>query len=803
MTPLMRQYWDIKSLHKDKILFFRMGDFFELFFDDAVTAAPLVGITLTQRNKKSQDETPMCGLPHHAVAGPINKLLSLGFKVALCDQIEDPKLAKGIVKRAVTQILTPGMVYDPSTLEQNRAFYLACVLGQNLAIVETSTGECLIYEDLNIITLKRLLRTLPIVELVVPDQALFLKLFPDLKCGFLLSEFKDESPDIESLIKNYLKSLGRTELTEILGEFKLQTVSQFLELSPTTLSHLEILEGSDSANTGSLLKAIDRTQTAMGGRLMRERLSFPLLKEADILKRQQKVEYWIQRSQELKQLREKLKSVGDIERRFFRITQNQSNARDVLSLLDALEKALLIYENPVSSLVKKLSHFMNSEAPISVREGGIFNVGYNSELDSWIDLSQNGQKWLSELETREKEKTGIGSLKVRYNHVFGFYIEVTHVHKEKIPSHYLRKQTLANAERFYTEELLELEKKILSSQARRNELEYSLFLEVKTEILSWGSEIRKFARIIAELDVDSSLAWLAIESNYVKPRFSKSLKLKSARHPVIERVVKNKYVPNDISMENGEILLLTGPNMAGKSTILRQVALTAIMAQVGSFVPAAEAQIPLFDRIFTRIGAHDLLSHGLSTFMVEMTETAELLNSGTSNSLFILDEVGRGTSTYDGMSLAQSILEYIAQNIKALTLFSTHYHELVSVSQIFPQIKNAHLGVAETSADLRFLYQLKDGPAHKSYGVQVAKRAGLPDQVIKRANQILASKETVQSQTTFENLLLSSEPQRQNPSNEIHEKWMTELGQLDISSTTPMEALVKIEKWKKEMEKLQ
>ena len=810
MTPLMRQYWDIKALHQDKILLFRMGDFFEMFFDDAVTAAPILGIALTQRNKKSADETPMCGMPHHSVAGPINKLLSAGLKVAICDQLEDPKQAKGIVKRGVTRVLTPGMVYDPETLEPQSAHYLACFDEQTLACVDSTTGEAFYFSDLTQIEFKRLTQVLPIAELVTAS---------DLKPDFnrLLSHHDSviggNEPKAVRRLRSYMQSLGNGEGPKNIGTFHEKNLKSRLDLSPTVIRHLEIFSTYKGEGAGSLFHALDRTRTFAGARLLRSWLQFPLIDKKEILARQDQVEWWRTNPGPLKIFRDLLTGMGDLERRMGKITQPQSHARDLLSLADSISvglKALRVIENQFSpekatrleSLSNKLVNTFVEEPPLSTTQGYMIRTGVLPLLDEYIELSTNSQGLLQQMEEREKAQTGISSLKIRYNNVFGYYIEITNTHKDKAPKHYMRKQTLTNAERYTTDELNELEKKVLSAQTKRSDLEKEIFEQMRSEVLNTAGDILTLAHDLSEKDVFSSLAWLAIEKRYTRPQFTQDgTDLKASRHPVVEQTVKKSFVPNNIEITHGGCLLLTGPNMAGKSTIMRQVALTAILAQIGSFVPADEAKLPIFEHLFTRIGASDQLSEGLSTFMVEMIETAEMLEKSTAKSLIILDEIGRGTSTFDGMSLAQSILEHILQKVKATTLFATHYHELTSLSQLYPQLQNGHMTVTERSGEIRFLHTLAAGPAQKSYGIQVAKLAGLPDEVTKRAAQLLKEKEnkTPTQQMSLMDVAAVAELPAVSPQ---LEGLVNEVLKFQVNSTTPLDAMMKIAQWQETLSQI-
>lgn len=817
----MRQYWDIKSAHEDKILLFRMGDFFEMFFDDAVKAAPIIGIALTQRNKKSADETPMCGVPHHSIAGPINKLLKAGLKIAICDQIEDPKLAKGIVKRAVTRVLTPGMVYDSETLSQNESNYLACLDEGSLACVETSTGEGFYFENLDDESAERLLSVLPIAELVVPSKEA-------IKTSFqgLISEHQGllESNQVLAVrrLLSYVKSLGGEESLKTLKPFERRSLQKRLDLSPTVLRHLEVFSTYKGEGAGSLLTAMDRTKTSAGARTLRSWISFPLTDVVEIQHRQNRVQTWMKDPGKLKQLREVLATMGDLERRLGKIAQPQCNGRDLQALSSAVEAGLSAVQiagetfpgDKLVALKNEIDHTLSDEQPLLTRQGHLIRKGYTPELDELIALSTDSQSLLQKMEETEKAQTGISSLKIRYNSVFGYYIEITNTHKDKVPSHYLRKQTLTNAERYCTDELIELEKKVLSAQGKRADLEFAIFEELRKKVLSHAQDLLALATVTSEMDVISSLAWLAIERKYVRPVFveGQGLFLKASRHPVVEQMVQHPFVPNDIQIGDAGCMVLTGPNMAGKSTLMRQVALTAILAQMGSFVPADEAKLPIFDHLFTRIGASDQLSEGLSTFMVEMTETAEMLKKSTSKSLLILDEIGRGTSTYDGMSLAQAILEYLLSEKKAMALFATHYHELTKLDDQYPKMLNAHMTVNEKNGEIRFLHTLTSGPAQKSYGIQVAKLAGMPASITQKAQKLLAGiegKSPHSAKVSPQLSLMDYQPVMAVDENislmqEKMEQWkmvVETIQKFPVTQKTPIEALLSISQWQKDLSK--
>lgn len=826
----MKQYWDIKSVHQDKILLFRMGDFFEMFYDDAVTAAPILGIALTQRNKKSQDETPMCGMPHHSIAGPINKLLAAGFKVAICDQLEDPKQAKGIVKRGVTRVLTPGMVYDSDTLDGTKPHYLVGLDNESISFLDTTTGEAFYFRSKNPSELLRFVQILPVAEVVVSkaDEGLI----KDLQ-GTLISFHEDTVEMTHELLKNaaplssarllsYVRSLSSDEQLTTLSPFIEKDLEHRLEISSTVLRHLEVFSTYKGEGPGSLFHAINRTQTSAGSRLLRQWLSFPLRDQKAIEARLVTVQFWRDHVLELKRARQILAQMGDIERRLGKISQPQCNGRDLLALAGSVHAGLSALEvlvaasggtaffEPLRDLAYKIERTIVEEPPLTTKQGYLIRQGVSPELDELIELSTHSQSLVARMEAEEKEKTGISSLKIRYNNVFGYYIEITNTHKDKVPDRYQRKQTLTNAERYCTDELIELERKVLSANTKRADLEFEFFEALRKDILTACPALLKLARECSEMDVVAGLAWLSLEEKYVRPSFvdDGSLAIKAGRHPVVEQTVKKNFVANDIELRPHSCLLLTGPNMAGKSTLMRQVALIAILAQTGSFVPADEVKLPIFDAIFTRIGASDQLSEGLSTFMVEMTETSAMLKNATQNSLVILDEVGRGTSTFDGMCLAQSILEHLLSEVKALTFFATHYHELTTLDQSYGQINNAHMTVAEKNGEIRFLHTLVKGPALKSYGVQVAELAGLPASVTKRAKSLLRDIESKRVQASSQLSLLDSweetlateplppvEPAALQVPESI-QNLMVELEKYPLMQMSPLEAINQIAKWK-------
>lgn len=866
LTPLMQQYWDIKQAHADKIVLFRMGDFFEMFHRDAETAAPVLGIALTSRNKKAADETPMCGVPHHSIANSINKLLANGFKVAICDQIEDPKTAKGLVKRAVTRILSPGVVYDPDTLDGLKANYLASFDEGSLAFLDTTTGESFYFLTKDQGRREQLILNLQPVEIVIPQrlEASFkTQVWPGgfqpivtVHDGRREKLSRDGRPDNEPdhwpesayrLLDYVVHMQGATAL-ETIAPFEARELLDRMEWPQAAIRHLEIFSTYKGEAKGSLFHAINRCKTASGARLLRSWLSFPLVSLPAIQRRHDLIDSWLAAPDRLQSARSILSRMGDVQRRLAKMSAPNVNPRDLQALAESvkagIEVSAIVPQGAAAGssravvapdllaaadrVVRDIESTLSDEPPVQIKNGGVIRAGFSRELDELTELSTNSHELILKLEARERDLTGISSLKVRFNNVFGYYIEITNTHKDKVPKdRYERKQTLANAERYLTPELAELESKVLSAQAKRLDLEQKLFTDLVARCLLEARSLLQLAAAWAEVDVVSSVAHLSIEQGYCRPRLEEggSLELKASRHPVIEQSLSVPFVANDIRLEREGCLLLTGPNMAGKSTLMRQVAIAAVLAQAGCFVPAREAKLPLFDRVFTRIGASDFLSEGLSTFMVEMKETAEMLNSATENSLVVLDEIGRGTSTYDGMSLAQAILEFLLESRRCMTLFATHYHELTALAATFPALKNAHMRIHESpavkpgqGAVITFLHQLAEGAASKSYGIHVAKLAGLPASVTRRASAILKRLESETSvgddkQMTLMNFLdravddlhegaSSLESALAAPEGMVSDALQNlqgELTDLDVSQLTPLEALNRIAKWQQSL----
>lgn len=871
-TPLMKQYWTVKSAHPDKIVLFRMGDFFEMFHRDAETAAPVLGIALTFRNKKAKDETPMCGVPHHSVSGSINKLLAAGFKIAICDQLEDPKQAKGLVKRGITRVLTPGMVFDPESLDASVSHYLASwdpkTGDGSVAFFDVTTGEGFYFLGLEAKQAQEMAEALRAVEWVMPATsqsgqapAEHFSVAAE-RAGATLTwhnsvELKSADDEVlaePAWLKSAPKAVQRLvsyaalqysaptarEWLQALARFEARELSGRLRLSPTTLQHLEVFSTYKGESRGSLFHAVDRTRTSAGARLLRSWLQFPLCSRNEIVSRQERVASWLAQPtqlSELDELRSALGGVGDLPRRLAKATGQGRGPRDLASLRASLGAAILAtevgiksdaaasrawqkLEAEIRSVYEELERVLAEEPPQLLRQGGSIRAGASKELDELVTLATDSSRLVLELEQRERELTGIPSLKIRWNNVFGYSIEITNTHRERVPvGRYQRKQTLANAERYVTDELVELERKVVTAQDRRLNLEESIFQGLARLVSSQARAITEFAAMLAELDVVTGLAVLAREENYSRPIFGEdfSISIKASRHPVVEQLSGHPFIANDLVIQPGECLLLTGPNMAGKSTLMRQVAVTQILAQIGSYVPAEQAQLPILERVLTRIGASDALAEGLSTFMVEMKETAELLAEADEKSLVVLDEIGRGTSTFDGMALAQAILEHLLTEKQCLTLFATHYHELTELEARFPRLRNAHMAIHEKSAgEIVFLHRLVSGPATKSYGIAVARLAGLSPSITRRAAQILKevelslSRQAPRSQLSLfdqstsiathqledESTLMDAALIEADP---VRERVMAEISSLELERLTPLDAFLRLVEWRREL----
>ena len=797
MTPMMKVYCETKEKYKDCILFYRLGDFYEMFFEDALIASKELEITLTGKDCGLKERAPMCGVPFHAVDGYLNKLVSKGYKVAICEQLEDPKQAKGLVKRDVIRVVTPGTNLDAQALDESRNNYLMCIICMEdrygLSVADISTGEYLVTE---LDSEKKLLDE---INKFSPSEIICNHSFyvsgvdiEDMKERLHISVFSldswyfDDALCARNLMEHFhvssLSGLGLDAyscgiiaagaLLQYLIETQKTSIANLTALTPYSISKYMVLDSSTRRNLelcetlreknkrGSLLWVLDKTKTAMGARMLRRYLEQPLIEKEEIMQRLDAVEELKDNAITREELREYLNPVYDLERLISRISYQTANPRDLVAFktsLSMLPHIKYIMKSLQSPLLVQLQEEMDEladlfalvdtaivdEPPISIRDGGFIKEGYNEEVDRLRHAKTEGKSWMAKLEAEEREKTGIKTMKVKYNKVFGYYLEVTNSYKDMVPDYYTRKQTLTNAERYITPELKELEETILGSEDKLTALEYDLYVEVRGKIADEILRIQKTAHAIAGVDVFASLALVAERGNYVKPSINEKgvLDIKNGRHPVVEKMIPNDmFIANDTYLDNGKsrISIITGPNMAGKSTYMRQTALIVLMAQIGSFVPADAAKIGLVDRIFTRVGASDDLASGQSTFMVEMTEVANILRNATRNSLLILDEIGRGTSTFDGLSIAWAVVEYISNPklLGAKTLFATHYHELTELEGKLPGVNNYCIAVKENGDDIVFLRKIIQGGADKSYGIQVAKLAGVPDMVIERAKEL-------------------------------------------------------------------
>lgn len=800
-TPMIQQYLKVKAEYQDAFLFFRLGDFYEMFFEDALKASQELEITLTSRDGGGEERIPMCGVPHHSAQNYIEILVEKGYKVAICEQTEDPKQAKGVVRREVIQLITPGTLMEGRGLTDKENNYIASITSFEdatfgLAYTDISTGESrsTILSD----NFEEVLNELAVIrakEVVVSssfdgewqkkmrERDVLAISFEDNDTKgdayvHLLKELTQQKLEkTASRLFNYLYRTQKRSLDHLQPVTTYQ-IHQYMKIDYYSKRNLELTETIRSkGKKGSLLWLLDETMTSMGGRMLKSWIDRPLINKHEIEKRQNMVETLLQHYFERQDLREKLKEVYDLERLAGRVAFGNVNARDLVQLKRSLLQVPLLKEimmglreektvaelDPCEEVTDLLEQSIVENPPLSLKEGNIIRDGYHEELDRYRDASRNGKTWIAQLERMEREKTGIKSLKIGYNRVFGYYIEVTRANLHLLQEgQYERKQTLTNAERFITPELKEKETLILQAEEKCGELEYDLFTQIREIVKEYIPRLQALAKTISMLDVLQCFAQVSEERHYVKPQFSneRRIVLKDGRHPVVEKVLNTQeYVPNDCYMDNDrEVLLITGPNMSGKSTYMRQIALTAILAQIGCYVPANEAILPIFDQVFTRIGAADDLISGQSTFMVEMLEAKNAITYATQNSLILFDEIGRGTSTYDGMALAQAIIEYIHDRIGAKTLFSTHYHELTVLEEELIKLKNVHVSAIEHNGRVVFLHKIKEGPADKSYGIHVAQLAELPKDLIKRATEILQMLEQSESQAAPVEKILQPAP---------------------------------------------
>jgi DNA mismatch repair protein MutS len=865
-TPLMVQYHAVKAEHKDAVLFFRMGDFFEMFYEDAKIASKVLGLTLTSRGHGKAGDVPLAGFPHHALEVYLGKMIRAGYKVAICDQVEDPKLAKGIVKREVIQVATPGTLTEEKLLESKRNNFLAAVYFQEercgLASADVSTGEFQITEcpvrkltdELESIhpseilvsedqseRLERTFRSNGFSPLITKRESwifgraygyeMLTRHFGTTSLKGFGCEDLDAGLSAAGAVFTYLKETQKNDLSHIRG-LRRYSDEQFMMLDASTRRNLEIAASMiGGRREGTLLSIVDRTLTPMGGRTLSSWLFRPLRQIKPIRERSDGVEELVAEKEMRRQIASLFKGMGDSERLIARVATGKAGPRDIVALKAGLKKIPPLRQILTDTRAEKLIGILNALAPcepaveavekalmddppVAVSDGGVIRDGYNKELDELRSIAFSGKDWIAKLQKTERERTGISSLKVGYNQIFGYYIEVTNPHLAKIPKDYIRKQTLVNAERFITPELKDMEDKILHAEEKLVELESRLFDELRKSVAEFSAPVQQNSRLIGELDALLSLAEIADEHRYVKPEIHEGneIEIEEGRHPVVERLLPpgQPFIPNDVKLDNEEnqVLIITGPNMAGKSTFIRQVGLIALMAQIGSFVPAKKARIGLVDRIFTRVGAQDNVAGGESTFLVEMNETANILNNATPKSLVLLDEIGRGTSTFDGLSIAWAVAEYLHNHptIQAKTLFATHYHELTELALILPRVKNFNVAVREWGDHIVFLRKIVPGGCDHSYGIQVARLAGLPGEVIHRAKEILRNleaNELTPNQTPKlaaggegKWMVAQSPPQLDIFAGK--ESLLVEaLQKLDVNSLTPLEALQKLDELKK------
>ena len=857
VTPMMEQYFEIKNRYRHCLLFFRLGDFYELFFDDAVIGSRELGLTLTGKDWGQKERAPMCGVPFHSADSYIDKLVQSGYKVAICEQVEDPKLAKGIVKRDVIRIVTPGTVIDNEVLDENKNNYIMSIYGDSkgyaLAVCDVTTGEFQTAEFTSANAEEKLFDE---AARFMPAEIITNGYFLNTPCAGRIRKNLNidlnDAGDACFAYRNAAKTicrhfdilsvdgLGLGERTfsvcasgglldylyetqknnlEHIGKITLYSTNDFMLLDVSTRRNLELTETMrENSRRGSLLWVIDKTKTAMGARLLRKWVEQPLINSADINKRLDAVEELKDDFFKREEIKDVLSTMHDFERIMGRIVYKTANARELVNLKNSIEnlpQLKKILENSKSGYMEEIYSELDTledifalidkaivdDPPFSVREGGMIKEGYSSEADSLLQAKRRGSDWISDMEKQEREKTGIKNLRINYNRVFGYYIEVTKSYLDLVPENYMRKQTLANCERYTTKELNDLADLILGSSDRLIDLEYNIFCDVREKVASQVNRIQYTAYITAVCDAIQSLAETAQAQDYVKPVVDDGevIDIKDGRHPSVEKMSDGAFIANDVYLDNEDnrLLIITGPNMAGKSTYMRQNAIITILAQIGSFVPASSAHIGVCDRIFTRVGASDDLASGQSTYMMEMTEVANILNNATSKSLLILDEIGRGTSTFDGLSIAWAVMEYIAdkKQIGAKTLFATHYHELTELEGKLPGVKNYCITVKEEGEDIIFLRKIKRGGADHSYGIQVARLAGLPNKVIKRSTAILKKLNAADIAKKTRKLADEAKEAAEEEAVQIdmfnikENQIIDDINKIDVMSLTPIQAL--------------
>ena len=863
LTPMMQQYMETKKQYADCILFYRLGDFYEMFFEDAITASKELEITLTGKNCGMEERAPMCGVPYHSVDSYLNRLVEKGYKVAICEQVEDPQQAKGIVKREVVRVVTAGTNMNTQALDETKNNYIMCIVyladRYGLAVADVSTGDYFVTElDSGRKLLDEIHKFSP--SEIICNESFYMSgldlddlkhrlgmmiysidthFFDDEMCARILKEHF-HTATLEGLglgdyncgviaagaLLKYLYEIQKTSLSHI-THITGYTTGKYMLLDSSSRRNLELCETlREKQKRGSLLWVLDKTKTAMGARMLRSYIEQPLIDRTAIEKRLEAVEELKDQAIAREEIREYLSPVYDLERLISRVTYQSANPRDLISFRNSLEmlphiKYLLkemqggllqqICEelDPLEDLHQLLEESIMEEPPLAMKEGGIIKDGYDADVDMLRQAKTEGKNWLAQLEEEEREKTGIRNLKIKYNKVFGYYLEVTNAYKEMVPDYYTRKQTLANAERFITPRLKELEDTILGAEDKLYALEYNLYCKVRDRIASEVLRVQQTAKAVAKIDVFTSLALVAERNNYVRPKINEKglIDIRGGRHPVVERMTPdNMFIANDTLLDDkkNRVSIITGPNMAGKSTYMRQSALIVLMAQIGSFVPADSANIGICDRIFTRVGASDDLASGQSTFMVEMTEVANILRNATSSSLLILDEIGRGTSTFDGLSIAWAVVEHISNKklLGAKTLFATHYHELTELEGKIDSVNNYCIAVKEQGDDIVFLRKIVKGGADKSYGIQVAKLAGVPESVIARAKEIVGELSEADITTKVREISAQTETKtRQKKYDEVDLAQMSlfdtvrdddvleELKEVDVTNLTPMDAL--------------
>lgn len=825
-TPMMKHYLELKEQHEDAIIFYRLGDFYEMFFEDAKTASSELDLVLTGRNAGVEERVPMCGIPHHAAKGYIQRLIQKGYKVAIVEQLEDPALAKGLVKRDVIKIVTPGTIMDEVS-DEKTTVYIASLhdfqFGLAVILCEMTTGELraqLI--DKHVMAIQKVLLGNNVREIVIQEKfdKKIVKMIEEMQTitvsyhndNALKEEYRHLLNGIEDdrvetafgVLTNYLDETQKRNMAH-LNAVEMVYENDFLQMDFSTKQNLELTSSLRSnSRSQTLWSFLDKCRSSMGSRLLKKWIEYPLVDTAMINRRLDAVEYLNDNFITKDELREHLGFVYDMERLSARVAYGSANPRDILRLIKTLEHTPQIFElfhdcsayeefqsiDPCRELYDMIEGAIIDNPPLTLKDGGVFVEGYNEELDQVREIGKNGKNWILELENKERERTGVKSLKIGYNRVFGYYIEVTKTNLDSIKDEfgYVRKQTLTNAERFITQELKDKEDAIVHAQERSIRLEAELFNHLLNQIKVYLPKLHDLSHALATIDALYALAEISSENGYTRPQFhtGHSIHMKEARHPILDRMMKTtRYVSNDLEMgEDNDILMITGPNMGGKSTYMRQTVLLVIMAQIGCFVPAKKAEMPIFDQIFTRIGASDDIMSGQSTFMVEMIEANNALQNATANSLILFDEIGRGTSTYDGMALAQAMIEYIMRNIKAKTLFSTHYHELTEMAEKNAGIRNVHVDVHEEDDKVTFLYRVLDGKADKSYGINVARLSHLPSSVLERAKQILDNLELQP------NMVKEVKPplviEKENPQ---HMQIINQVKQVDVNKMTPMEAM--------------